>query len=212
MFTTWSLTQMEFMPAVPRKSYRFRAELAVVGGNVGASAGIYIMGEQGTAGNLPTYSGYQLLLVRHDRKGERLLLGNFFSMPPAPRQGGVELNLGNAPVIHNDYLAASVVGLTANPLGRLTTPLLGPQPEGAWHRLELQVTPKKATAYFDSLPVGEWGRAATAPRLNGWWQAARLKTKGLPLARPKFPVKGSLGLIVDQATVRVRNVSVSPLD
>jgi hypothetical protein len=212
MFTTWSLTQMEFMPSVPLKSYRFRAELALVGGGRGASAGMFVMGEEGKAGNVPTYSGYQLVLVRQDRKGEHLLLGNFFTMPPAPRQGGVEMNVGNAPVIHNEYLAASVVGLAANPLGRLTTPLLGPQPEGAWHRLELQVTPKRTIAYFDGLPVGEWDRPASEARLKGWWHASRLITKGLPLAPPSFPVKGSLGLIVDQATVRVRNVSVSPLD
>jgi serine/threonine protein kinase len=220
-FSAWSPTQMELLPSVPVKSYHFRAEVALVGGMGDGSAGIYVMGEEGTFGNRPTFSGYYFMLraVEGKRvegqgvqmKGERPQLGRFFYMPSGTRKGEKVLNWGDTPALHNDYLAANVTALGANPACRLTLPLLSPRPRGAWHRLELEVTPTLVRAYLDGIPVGQWSQTNTAARKAAWWRAVRMFTKGLPPTPPDFPVQGGLGLFADQASMVIRNVSVSPI-
>jgi serine/threonine protein kinase len=174
---SWALGLLELVPDPQRERYRFSAEVSQIAGQKG-HVGLFFMADEVTTPEGPEQAFRAWTFANQGQFADRTQLLDYRYRDPNGGRGALN----------------SQFRVWQGKVER----------GGEFHRLAVEVTPEKVTAYWDEQPVHESSRAEEEQAMNSQWADARVRP---PRA---FDTRGALGLFVDNSTAIVRNVVLSP--
>jgi serine/threonine-protein kinase len=187
---------VELLPATPPSGYRFGAEFRQMDRARRGKVGVYF-----AHGRFDTSGGVEHCFA----------VFTFTDLLAEGRRPDDEAE-NRAPVELRRCAPGRLTADTGAGIVRRFRPAIdrgGPTP---WRRLEVVVTPQQVRAYWDGDFVGQAARQQMVQRFQGLVNRPGNPASYEPALAPEFAPGGGLGLVVEETSALVRNVTVGPPD
>ena len=204
--------QVELMPQVPLKRFRFSGEARLLGGNpLGKRCGLYVAGLEAWTGERLEFDFFALAFSDHG--GKPRAIPSLIHLGNPDGKGQTSLSVSRCTAIKPGVLAAaSLAG--PNPFNALAAPLAWGQrgcAAGPWHRIDLEVSASEIVSRLDGQLVARCSLDLKKQPLGAFWRENH--PAGHPMRGAPHPLKntGRIGVYLVDGAAEFRNIVLVPL-